>query len=107
MHLECSLAVAERIASNMAYRFWFHCSDCMQEYIGVTHMVLVQTLAAKEHLANSLCHQAKHAEAADDRKPLQVWHNMHHTIEKRRNATAPKHERQAEDTEASRKRSRV
>lgn len=81
------------------------------------------TRNTRYNLVASLALQGKHTEAQvllcdmlkactlafgpDDPKTVQVWHKMCHYIEKRRTATACKHERQAADAEASRKRSKV
>lgn len=77
-HLECSLAAAERIASKVGYCFWFKCSDCMQEFSGVTRMTLAQRwcelvkdraeedderLEAAHNLASCFLEGGQHAEA--------------------------------------------
>jgi hypothetical protein len=64
-HLKCSLAAAERMASNVGYCFWFKCSHCMQEYTGVTRMTLAKRWC---ELVND--------RAEEDDERLEAAHNL-------------------------------
>tara|TARA_B110000008_G_scaffold214568_1_gene213742 strand:- start:205 stop:564 length:360 start_codon:yes stop_codon:yes gene_type:complete len=92
-HLECSLVVAERMASKMGPRFWSWCPECGENYSGVTRMALAQRwceivrdraeddderLEATHNLATCLFDDGQHAEAEKmQREILAVRERVH------------------------------